>query len=326
MLTKEISEAIDNFILGVSRKQSGHSLRRALDAANIIKQIVNMSRWENINELLSIVQNAGEKIIKAQPKDLVMFNVICRMKYLIRFEAGDTKLNNDVPEKHILRTPMESGMSTPVMALGHSNSGSVGNLIQLVNSNLNKKPDDQFQAKMNLKNNIIQGLNDFIDELENTRQNIASHASDHIHSNEIIMTCGHSKTVEMYLKSAARKRRFMVIITESAPSYKGHDLAKSLSGPNIEAIVIPDAAVFAMMSRVNKVILGTHTIMANGGLISDAGTQMIATAAKYHSIPVVVCAGLYKLSPIFPFDQDRFNTLESPDGIFPYKDGNVKQY
>ncbi|OMJ29967.1 Translation initiation factor eIF-2B subunit beta [Smittium culicis] len=150
------------------------------------------------------------------------------------------------------------------------------------------------------------------------------------------MTCGHSKTVEMYLKSAARKRRFMVIITESAPSYKGHDLAKSLSGPNIEAIVIPDAAVFAMMSRVNKVILGTHTIlnmaiyvfsivMANGGLISDAGTQMIATAAKYHSIPVVVCAGLYKLSPIFPFDQDRFNTLESPDGIFPYKDEIVDQ-
>ncbi|OLY85738.1 Translation initiation factor eIF-2B subunit beta [Smittium mucronatum] len=243
------------------------------------------------------------------------------MKYLIRIEDQDNQKNLDLPVKNILRTPMESGMSTPVMALGHSNLGSVGNLISLVNSNLDKHPEDLHAAKMNLKNNIIQGFNDFIEELENTRQNIASHAMDHIHSNEIIMTCGHSKTVEMYLKHAARKRRFMVIITESAPSYRGHTLAKSLSGPNIEAIVIPDAAIFAMMSRVNKVILGTHTIMANGGLISDAGTQMVATAAKYHSIPVVVCAGLYKLSPIFPFDQDRFNTLESPDGIFPYKDG-----
>lgn len=42
-------------------------------------------------------------------------------------------------------------------------------------------------------------------------------------------------------------------------------MAVSLSKADIETTVITDSAVFAMMSRINKVIIGTHTIMANGG-------------------------------------------------------------
>ena len=39
----------------------------------------------------------------------------------------------------------------------------------------------------------------------------------------------------------------------------------SLAKSGIETTVINDSAVFAIMSRVNKVIIGTHTVMANGG-------------------------------------------------------------
>ena len=46
---------------------------------------------------------------------------------------------------------------------------------------------------------------------------------------------------------------------------QGHNIAASLAKSNIETTVITDSAVFAMMSRVNKVIIGTHTVMANGG-------------------------------------------------------------
>ena len=34
------------------------------------------------------------------------------------------------------------------------------------------------------------------------------------------MTAGYSKTVEAFLKGAARKRKFEVIVAESAPSYQ----------------------------------------------------------------------------------------------------------
>ena len=43
----------------------------------------------------------------------------------------------------------------------------------------------------------------------------------------------------------------------------------SLAKAGIETTVITDSAIFAMMSRVNKVIIGAHTIMADGGLAID---------------------------------------------------------
>lgn len=46
---------------------------------------------------------------------------------------------------------------------------------------------------------------------------------------------------------------------------QGQELAMSLAKADIETTVINDSAVFAIMSRVNKVIIGTHTVMANGG-------------------------------------------------------------
>lgn len=52
---------------------------------------------------------------------------------------------------------------------------------------------------------------------EGTTDNIAMQALEHIHSNEVIMTIGRSRTVEAFLKDAARKRKFHVIVAECAP-------------------------------------------------------------------------------------------------------------
>lgn len=70
----------------------------------------------------------------------------------------------------------------------------------------------------NLKSNILEGINELIEELGSLYKNIADQALDHIHANEVIMTYGKSRTVEEFLKAAARKRKFEVIVAESAPS------------------------------------------------------------------------------------------------------------
>lgn len=67
-----------------------------------------------------------------------------------------------------------------------------------------------------------------------------------------------SADVESFLKEAARVRKFQVIIAETAPSFDGQRMAVSLSQAGIDTTVINDSAVFAVMSRVNKVILGAH--------------------------------------------------------------------
>lgn len=124
------------------------------------------------------------------------------------------------------------------------------------------------------------------------------------------MTIGYSKTVSAFLKTAAKNRVFQVIVAECAPFFhvgnyslkrffilylsinsivclQGHKLASDLAEARISTTLIPDSAIFAMMARVNKVIIGTHSVMANGGLKAVCGTHTLALAAKHYSVPVI---------------------------------------
>jgi len=76
-------------------------------------------------------------------------------------------------------------------------------------------------------------------------------------------------------------------------------MANKLAAAGISTVLIPDSCIFALMSRVNKVIIGAHAILANGGVFAIAGTLLAATAARAHSTPVVVCAGQFKLTPLW---------------------------
>jgi len=182
------------------------------------------------------------------------------------------------------------------------------------------KPID---SPRDFKDALLQSINELIDELSLIYKNIADQAIEHIHANEVIMTYGGSKTVEEFFKAAGKKRKFDVIVPESAPGYRGQQMALALSQMGISTTLIPDSAIFAMMARVNKVIVGTHAVMANGGLIAPCGMHMIAAVAKHHSIPFVVCTGLYKLSPLYPYDQETFNDLTSPSAILKFEEADT---
>jgi len=56
------------------------------------------------------------------------------------------------------------------------------------------------------------------------------------------------------------------------------------------------------MSRVNKVVIGTTTIMKNGGNLTLAGSLPLVIAAKAYSVPVITLACSIKLTPYFPFE------------------------
>jgi translation initiation factor eIF-2B subunit beta len=179
---------------------------------------------------------------------------------------------------------------------------------------------DLSHSSKNLREAIVGTIHEFLEELKEVGNSIATQSLEHLHAKEIVMTFGKSRTVEQFLKFAAQKRTFEVVVVESSPEDQGQDMATSLASAGIETCLIPDSAVFAIMARVNKVIVGTHAVMANGGLISVSGTHMIAQAAKHFNVPFVVCTGLYKLSPLYAHDQDSFNELKSPSEVLPFSD------
>lgn len=96
------------------------------------------------------------------------------------------------------------------------------------------------------------------------------------------------------------------------------------------------------MARVNKVVMGATALLANGGVMAQAGSHAAALAAQRHagtrvivdllvfsfgmyhphhsaSVPFVVLIGLHKLSPLFASDANAtLNDLQSPGDIIPY--------
>lgn len=213
-------------------------------------------------------------------------------------------------------------------------------------SPVSKSPPRTEEEERNLqrdfKAEIIDGINEIIDELGQVDDQIAAYALEHIHSNEIILTHTSSITVQKFLLKAATKRKFTVIHVESYPNNHRDTHAavtgtltgdeeglsldtfqKPLIALGITVILIPDSAVFALMSRVNKVILGTHSVLANGGLVAAAGSRVIANAAKVHKTPVVVVSGIYKLSPVYPFDYDSLIEYGEASDVVGYENGDL---
>jgi translation initiation factor eIF-2B subunit beta len=193
-----------------------------------------------------------------------------------------------------------------------------------------------------LKAEVISGIEEIIDELDQVDDQIAAYAQEHIHSNEVILTHSSSLSVQKFLLKAAEKRKFTVIVAESYPNdheathaavtgkvsqdLEGDEMTtekflKPLSTAGITVILMTDATIFAIMSRVNKVILATHAVIANGGLIAAAGARIIAKAAKVHRTPVIVVSGVYKLSPEYPFEFESLIEYVDPGNIIGYEEG-----
>jgi translation initiation factor eIF-2B subunit beta len=350
-----------------------------LETAALLRTVVCNSRWSTAASLLQLVRDdVAVRIIKAQPIEFAVGNIVRRVLHLIREEyrsnlnetsattttgtgsaplgtaassasagpnsAADVRtsaLGRIAEEISRSSSPLDDDLSFAAFkqqsstSLGSHSSGSavvLGGAIgrSLTDSSMyNLLADkgaeaiDYSRPLFALKQLVIQGLNELIDELETVESSIAAQSLEYIHNNEVIMTIGKSNTVEQFLKAAARKRQFQVIVAEAAPGYGGHIMAKNLSAAGIETLLIPDSAVYALMARVNKVIIGCHAVTANGGLIAMAGSEMVAVSARHYAIPVCIVTGLYKLSPISPENHDAFNLFGPPDSVLSFSESDL---
>ncbi|GAA6017883.1 hypothetical protein JCM11491_001203 [Sporobolomyces phaffii] len=180
--------------------------------------------------------------------------------------------------------------------------------------------EDEFSKRsFHLKPVFIEAIQELMDEVEMTYRTVGEQSIDHIHSGEFILTIGHSKTVEAFLKNAARKRKFTVIVAETAPSFSGREMALALSQASIPTILIPDSNIFALLPRCSKVLVGPHVILADGALVAVSGTLPLCVAANRMRVPVVVVGGMFKFSPVYLGGDGgdwSMRDLGSPDAVW----------
>jgi translation initiation factor eIF-2B subunit beta len=332
------------------------SNKTAVETANLLRTVISSSRWSNAKNLLQTIQEITEKLVQAQPVEFAVGNVARRIMRLIKEEYKG--ISNVASTGHQQGSYHSISLSSPSpsSSSGHNNTEWMaennevidvmaeynrleglqnvpGSRISVTSTasdssmyNLLAQPEaeiDYSRQLFSLKQSIIQAVNELIEELESVGNQIAAQAIEYIHANEVILTVGKSKTVEQFLKAAARKRSFQVIVIESSPSCSGHEMAANLTASGIDSLLVSDAAVFAMMSRVNKVIIGCHAVTANGGIIARNGTRIAAACAKHYSTPVCVVTGMYKITPIFPENHADFNLLAAPDMVVPFSDSTL---
>lgn len=296
----DVNERIDSFMRDLKQSNIQGSYMVAHNTVLLLRRIISQAKWMNAGELMTVIKDEGKRLTNAQLSETAVGNMVRKVLKIIREEYARAlrgKTEEGDPQESLQKLLLAAG-----------------------------EIDDYSTPFPTLKASVIEAINELITELETSGDNIAAQALEHIHSNEVIMTVGKSRTVEAFLKKAAqKKRKFQVIVVECAPFYHGHKLAKSLASADIETTIITDSAVFAMMARVNKVIIGTHTVMANGGLKAVNGSHAVALAAKYHSVPLIVCAAMFKLSPQYlcSYDQDAFNKFVSPEEVLNYSEGDL---
>lgn len=344
-LPKALEAQVEAFILKLKTRQVVGSYEVAKETAIILRQAVSTTRWYNIDLLIEDITNLGARLVAAQPKELAIGNIVRRVLKVTRevargeFESADAENGDDDSEEYSDSSSDDdfahqktnnkkpnNNSSNPKIQVTELFLQPNSSMFNLLSDAPSTPKSEEFQIKntYNLKPLIIQEINEeIIADLESVYKGIADQATDFIHANEVIMTIGKSRTVEEFLIRAAQKRRFQVLVAETSPTYQGHEMARTLSAAGIDTTVISDSAIFAAMPRVNKVVVGSHAVLANGALVAVTGTHLLAAAAKHHSTPVLVCTALYKLSPLFAYDSDTFNVTVSPHNVLHYQEGPI---
>ncbi|KAK2643720.1 hypothetical protein Ddye_018915 [Dipteronia dyeriana] len=337
----DIQVLVNDFVSKLRKRKIEGSDATARLTAELLRSVISQQPTTSGGAaLIEVVKSVGEQLIAANPVELAVGNIVRQVLHIIRKEdfslvtnaIGGLKLSAEANDEEIFEEENEQNLSTaavdgrcllrpPLLHALHGllpYSATACQTSALGDSSEGKA--EKSARRWKLKHEVIKAVNELIEDLNTCHEPIAEQAVELIHHNEVILTFGWSRFVLEFLKAAKEKKRsFHVFIAEGAPKYLGHVLAKELSTKGLKTTVITDSAVFAMISRVNMVVLGVHAVMANGGVIAPVGSNMVALAAKKHAVPLVVVAGVHELCSLFPQNPEvSLNEIGSPSELLNF--------
>ncbi len=148
------------------------------------------------------------------------------------------------------------------------------------------------------KRAVIEAANKFIEYSLRATEEIGKIGSRRIVDGDVVLThCNSMAALAVIIEAHREGKDVRVYATETRPRFQGWITARRLASEGIDVTLIPDAAVRAVMRRVDKVVVGADTVAANGAVINKIGTSMIALAAKEVNVNFYVAAETYKFSP-----------------------------
>lgn len=341
--------------MGLKRRQIVGGQATAKATVEILRVVLGSGKYYNADELMRAARAVGKELSSSVPGEVTIGNVIRRVLFLIREEfaaklmgpsdeegiaediSGAKKrrdsasrsgsLDLEIPATNADAEKSIMGSSSSPRTLKSEDLNidktkrSLGNVLGAFGFSGGGEGGHDFKMPMpTLRQTIMGGINELNDEIDNVLGPICEQSMEQIHADACVLVYGWSQVVESFLKAAARKRKFQIIIVEAGPDLSGHKLAEALKdAPNVSCTLISDCAVYAVMGRVNTVLVAPDAVTADGGAICKAGHLIVATAAKEHHVPVVGLSSTFLLTPQFAHSShEGLGQLLSPSMIVQY--------
>ncbi|KAM7187976.1 hypothetical protein V8F33_010933 [Rhypophila sp. PSN 637] len=347
---QDLETSIEALIFLLKRRQVGGD-QCANATAHILLQVVAKSKWHSVDRLLELVTSAGSRLVQAAPHEPVIGNIVRRVLGLIRDEASEDRnadeLSESVSDLQSLAlvappptsaparpspTPITRSLTMP--AAGLQVSKSMFNLLSVVDTldSYSTGASTPVSLAQNnsvhaLKSEIIDGIGEIIDEVNQADDQIAGFADIHIYPGDYILAVLPSPAVERYLIKAASRRRFTVLVASPHSPGSGTEqysaLRKKLTSAGVKMISLSTTGLMAYMPKVSKVIFGAKAVFQNGGMLVDSGCCLAARAAQEYGKPVIVLSGVYKFCPQDTATHISWTQLENPSSYVGYDDGET---
>jgi len=164
-------------------------------------------------------------------------------------------------------------------------------IMNRVDKNNSKKVND-------IAKTVSSSANQFLNNLERSREEIATIGANRIRNGSVIFMHCHSSTVTYMLQKAKQQGKiFEVICTETRPIFQGRKTAKEMLDLDLKTTMIVDSAARHFMNRADIVLVGSDAITSEGNVINKIGTSLIALAAHEARTPFYVVSELLKFDP-----------------------------
>ena len=237
--------------------------------------------------MLESVQEAAEKIKKLEIQGArnVAITAIKAIEALTKQTKAKNKaefLKELLEAKEILFATRET---EPLMR----------NAIRWIMSRVDK---NNSKKVVDIAKTVSSTANQFLNNLERSREEIATIGANRVRSGSVIFTHCHSSTVTYMLQKAQQQGKiFEVICTETRPVFQGRKTAKEMLDLGLKTTMIVDSASRHFMNQTDIVLVGSDAITSEGNVINKIGTSLIALAAHEARTPFYVVSELLKFDP-----------------------------
>ncbi|XP_061385094.1 translation initiation factor eIF-2B subunit beta [Danaus plexippus] len=288
-LDEKSMESLVNFVADVRTGKVQGSENIALATVNLLEQIITDLETSTAMSLINAVRVAGRQLARALPSEHFAANMVRRVLRAVRDEQR-AQHNQSVEgageslARLVLAAPLRRGT---------------------------------LPSGRDLREPLRDHIAELRAELDSSTSSICSQAKEHLHAEDLVLSYGGGALLEKFLKSSTRK--YKLLLAAGPDVTECHSMAVRLSHSGVSVTVTSAAAVGALMSRVNKVVLEAVGALSGGSALAAAGTLALTTAAAHRAVPVVVLCPLHALCAVHACERRLLASDSPPAEAIPYQ-------